>query len=280
MTQVTVKELAQVVDTPVERLLQQMREAGLSHSSADQVVTDNEKQALLAYLKGSHGEKVEEPRKITLQRKTTTTLRVAGSKTVSVEVRKKKTYVKRSPEELEADRLRELAEQQAAEEAARQKAVEEAKKQAAEAASRQAQAPAGAAPAAAPVTPDVEAVAAAPLDDRKKEEVRRVPDRPAPTRDEDERRDSNPFPRAALAVRLDGWRSGDRNTCRWESLGRIACSCRTKRGASESSGSDACRDPADRRWDCRRDWHPSDRTFDVRTEVGGCLVPVIGTLSQ
>lgn len=47
---------------------------GLSHSSADQVVTDNEKQALLAYLKGSHGEKVEEPRKITLQRKTTTTL--------------------------------------------------------------------------------------------------------------------------------------------------------------------------------------------------------------
>ena len=189
MTQVTVKELAQVVDTPVERLLQQMREAGLSHSSADQVVTDNEKQALLAYLKGSHGEKVEEPRKITLQRKTTTTLRVAGSKTVSVEVRKKKTYVKRSPEELEADRLRELAEQQAAEEAARQKAVEEAKKQAAEAASRQAQAPAGAAPVATTVTPVVEAVAAAPLDDRKKEEVRRVPDRPAPTRDEDERRD-------------------------------------------------------------------------------------------
>ena len=41
MTQVTVKELAQVVDTPVERLLQQMREAGLSHTSAEQVVTDN-----------------------------------------------------------------------------------------------------------------------------------------------------------------------------------------------------------------------------------------------
>ncbi|PAV47996.1 translation initiation factor IF-2 [Pseudomonas sp. HAR-UPW-AIA-41] len=186
MTQVTVKELAKVVDTPVERLLQQMREAGLSHSSADQVVTDNEKQALLAYLKGSHGEKVEEPRKITLQRKTTTTLKVAGSKTVSVEVRKKKTYVKRSPEELEAERLRELAEQQAAEEAARQKAVEEAKKQAAEAASRQAQA---AAPVAAEVAPVVEAVAAAPQEERKKDEVRRVPDRPAPTRDDDERRD-------------------------------------------------------------------------------------------
>ena len=73
MTQVTVKELAQVVDTPVERLLQQMREAGLPHSSAEQVVTDNEKQALLAHLKSSHGVKVEEPRKITLQRKTTST---------------------------------------------------------------------------------------------------------------------------------------------------------------------------------------------------------------
>ncbi len=55
MTQVTVKELAQVVDTPVERLLQQMREAGLSHTSAEQVVTDNEKQALLAHLKSSTG---------------------------------------------------------------------------------------------------------------------------------------------------------------------------------------------------------------------------------
>jgi len=47
MTQVTVKELAKVVDTPVERLLQQMREAGLSHNSAEQVVTDSEKQGLL-----------------------------------------------------------------------------------------------------------------------------------------------------------------------------------------------------------------------------------------
>ena len=47
MTQVTVKELAQVVDTPVERLLLQMRDAGLPHTSAEQVVTDSEKQALL-----------------------------------------------------------------------------------------------------------------------------------------------------------------------------------------------------------------------------------------
>ncbi|SOS25493.1 Translation initiation factor IF-2 [Pseudomonas syringae pv. avii] len=97
MTQVTVKELAKVVDTPVERLLQQMREAGLPHTAAEQVVTDNEKQALLTHLKSGHKAKVEEPRKITLQRKTTSTLRVAGSKSISVEVRKKKVFVQRSP---------------------------------------------------------------------------------------------------------------------------------------------------------------------------------------
>jgi len=199
MTQVTVKELAKTVDTPVERLLQQMREAGLPHSSAEQVVTDNEKQALLAHLKGSHGDRLEEPRKITLQRKTTSTLRVAGSKTVSVEVRKKKTYVKRSPDEIEAERQRELEEQRAAEEAARlkaeeearQKAEAEARRQAEEAARRQPdQAPQPAAPAvaagaptAAPVAP---AAAPAAGEERKKEaEVRRPPKR----EEEDERRD-------------------------------------------------------------------------------------------
>ncbi|MBB1517876.1 translation initiation factor IF-2 [Aquipseudomonas guryensis] len=180
MTQVTVKELAQVVDTPVERLLQQMREAGLPHTSAEQVVTDNEKQALLAHLKSSHGEKLEEPRKITLQRKTTTTLKVAGSKTISVEVRKKKTYVKRSPDEIEAEKQRELAEQRAAEEAARLKAEQEAARRAEEETRKQpaaagAVADAVAAPAAAPVIAPVEAVAAIDLAaaERKKEEQRR-----------------------------------------------------------------------------------------------------------
>ena len=207
MTQVTVKELAQVVDTPVERLLLQMREAGLPHTSAEQVVTDNEKQALLAHLKSSHGERLEEPRKITLQRKTTTTLRVAGSKTINVEVRKKKTYVKRSPDEIEAERQRELEEQRAAEEAARLKAEEEARQRADEAARRDAEArakeaaptatvnaapavePAAAAPVAAAATAapatGAAAGAAAAGAERKKEEVRR----PERARDEDDRRD-------------------------------------------------------------------------------------------
>ena len=193
MTQVTVKELAQVVDTPVERLLQQMREAGLPHTSAEQVVTDNEKQALLAYLKSSHGEKLEEPRKITLQRKTTTTLKVAGSKTISVEVRKKKTYVKRSPDEIEAEKQRELEEQRAAEEAARLKAEEEARKQAeAEARKQQdAAALAAVAPAAevAAAASAAEPLSAAVAAERKKEELLRAEkDKPVRT-DDDERRD-------------------------------------------------------------------------------------------
>ncbi|WP_019342080.1 translation initiation factor IF-2 [Stutzerimonas stutzeri] len=195
MTQVTVKELAQVVDTPVERLLQQMREAGLSHTSAEQVVTDNEKQALLAHLKSTHGAKADEPRKITLQRKTTTKLKVGGSKTISVEVRKKKTFVKRSPDEIEAEKQRELEEQRAAEEAARQKAAEEARLQAEEEARRQAEAAKAETPAAASPEP-VAAVAAEPVpatvpvappvDERKKDEPRR-PDKARS--DDDERRD-------------------------------------------------------------------------------------------
>lgn len=175
MTQVTVKELAQVVNTPVERLLQQMSEAGLPHKSADQAVTDSEKQALLAHLKSSHGDsKTEEPRKITLQRKTTSTLRVAGSKTISVEVRKKKTFVKRSAEEIEAEKQRELAEQRAVAEAAKAKADEEAKRRAAEEAKRPAPVAGEAVVETAPVVAVELPVVAAPVaDERKKDEPRR-----------------------------------------------------------------------------------------------------------
>ncbi|CDZ96089.1 translation initiation factor IF-2 [Pseudomonas saudiphocaensis] len=190
MTQVTVKELAQVVDTPVERLLQQMREAGLPHTSAEQVVTDNEKHALLAHLKSSHGAKVDEPRKITLQRKTTTKLKVAGSKTISVEVRKKKTFVKRTPDEIEAEKQRELEAQRAAEEAARLKSEEEARQQAEEEARRKAQAELEARAGSPVVAPapvqeaPVEAVA--PVEERKKEEPRRAEKSRS---DDDERRE-------------------------------------------------------------------------------------------
>ncbi|OYT76479.1 translation initiation factor IF-2, partial [Pseudomonas sp. PGPPP2] len=147
----------------------------------------SEKQSLLTHLKSSHKAKVEEPRKITLQRKTTSTLRVAGSKSISVEVRKKKVFVQRSPEEIEAERKRELDERRAVDNAARQKAEEESKRRAEEEARRQpaaaqtASADAVAAPSA-PVEAVREAapVAAAPApaaDARKREEPRR-PDKP------------------------------------------------------------------------------------------------------
>ena len=102
MAEVTVSELAKVVGVSVDRLLSQMREAGLSHDAADATVSDEEKQKLLAYLKSLHGEKAREPKQITLKRKTVSTLKTgAGRKTVNVEVRKKRTYVKRNPEEQE-----------------------------------------------------------------------------------------------------------------------------------------------------------------------------------
>ena len=104
MAEVTVKQLADEVGTPVERLLQQMQEAGLPQTGPAQAVSDDEKQALLAFLKSAHGDSGSEPRKITLKRKTVSTLKVAGSKTVNVEVRKKRTYVKREPADLEAER--------------------------------------------------------------------------------------------------------------------------------------------------------------------------------
>ena len=134
MTEVTVKELAGIVDTPVERLLQQMQEAGLPQTKADQVVSDQEKQTLLAHLQHNQSNRAE-PRKITLKRKTTTTLRVAGSKTVNVEVRKKKIFVKRAAIELEQERQRQEEARRAEEEAARKKAEEtaEAERKAAEA---------------------------------------------------------------------------------------------------------------------------------------------------
>lgn len=117
MAEVTVSQLAEVVGAPADRLLTQMKQAGLKHTSVDEVVSDEDKQTLLSFLKTSHGESTDAPKKITLKRKTLSTLKTSGSqgrKTVNVEVRKKRTYVKRDPAELlaeaaEAERLAEEA---------------------------------------------------------------------------------------------------------------------------------------------------------------------------
>ncbi|MEM7078926.1 MAG: translation initiation factor IF-2 [Pseudomonadota bacterium] len=141
MAEVTVKQLAETVGASVERLLKQMQDAGLPHKSADEIVTEEQKRTLLDSLKRSHGDTAEAPKKITLKRKSSSTLKAGqgnSGRNVTVEVRRKKTYARRAEEtatpepaaqaeagptqaELEAARIRE--EEQArveAEEVARQ----------------------------------------------------------------------------------------------------------------------------------------------------------------
>ena len=120
MAQVTVEQLAETVGASVDRLLSQMKDAGLPHASADEAVSEEDKQTLLAHLKKSHGERAGAPKKITLKRKSVSTLRAggAGKRTVNVEVRKKRTYVKREDTEstepeadASADAAQEVADQ-------------------------------------------------------------------------------------------------------------------------------------------------------------------------
>jgi translation initiation factor IF-2 len=114
MSEVTVEQFAETIGVPVERLVSQLKDAGVSATAADSVIGDDDKVKLLDYLRHKHGtdkpEATEEagPKKITLKRRTTSELKVGGStnskgKTVTVEVRKKRTYVKRSVVAAEED---------------------------------------------------------------------------------------------------------------------------------------------------------------------------------
>jgi translation initiation factor IF-2 len=101
MADVTVKQLAQVVGIPVERLLNQLQEAGLSFNDDQQTVNEDQKRILLNHLKGSSTRDTSAaPERITLRRKSLTQVTVGhdahSGKTVNIEVRKKKTFVKRS----------------------------------------------------------------------------------------------------------------------------------------------------------------------------------------
>lgn len=101
MADVTVKQLAQVVGIPVERLLNQLQEAGLSFTDDQQTVNEDQKRILLNYLKGSSARDTSTaPERITLKRKSLSQVTVGhdvhSGKTVNIEVRKKKTFVKRS----------------------------------------------------------------------------------------------------------------------------------------------------------------------------------------
>ena len=106
MAEVSIREFAESVNTPVERLLVQLGEAGLPHREADEHLNDTDKEQLLAYLRRMHG-KSDEPAKpgkrLTLKRKQVSELRVAPSpgsttgrkKTVTVEVRKRRTIARK-----------------------------------------------------------------------------------------------------------------------------------------------------------------------------------------
>ncbi|MDZ7736076.1 MAG: translation initiation factor IF-2 associated domain-containing protein [Gammaproteobacteria bacterium] len=109
MPEVKVSQFADVVGISVDRLLEQLNEAGIASKQADDMITDAEKTKLLGYLRHKHGKgEVDlEPKKVTLRRKTVSEIKVpvAGergsrskqrSKTVNVEFRKRRTYVKRS----------------------------------------------------------------------------------------------------------------------------------------------------------------------------------------
>ena len=111
MLDVTVRQFADVVGISVDKLVQQLGQAGIDAKGPDDTISDEEKSTLLSYLRKAHGKdgSSTEPSKITLKRKTVSELKVApersrlrargsapgSAKTVSVEVRKKRTYVKR-----------------------------------------------------------------------------------------------------------------------------------------------------------------------------------------
>ena len=99
MAETTVRELADVVRIPVNRLLAQLGECGLPHTEADQRINDQEKDQLLDHLRRLHGKSGGEtaaPRKIALKRKSVSELKVASSqgrrKTVTVETRRRRSY--------------------------------------------------------------------------------------------------------------------------------------------------------------------------------------------
>lgn len=102
MSQVTISQFAEVVKIPADRLLEQLATAGISKSSVDDEISDDEKMKLLGFLRESHGggKSAGSKRKVTLKKRSTATLKVGGgarsstSRSVNVEVRKKRTITK------------------------------------------------------------------------------------------------------------------------------------------------------------------------------------------
>jgi translation initiation factor IF-2 len=118
MAQVTISQFAEVLKVPVERLITQLDEAGIKVAGADDVISDEAKMELLTHLRRAHGrvEDAASPRKITLRRKSQSEIKLASqqgrSRTVNVEVRRKKTYLNRTVLEEEQRQRQEVLDKQ------------------------------------------------------------------------------------------------------------------------------------------------------------------------
>jgi len=126
MAEVTVSQFAEVLKVPVDRLLVQLDQAGIKVDGPDDRISDDAKLELLTHLRRSHGSGDDgdaAPRKITLKRKTQQELKLASAqgraRTVNVEVRRQRTYIKR-------DVLEEQARQQQDEIDTKRREAEEA----------------------------------------------------------------------------------------------------------------------------------------------------------
>lgn len=175
MSSNTVAQFATELKMPANVLLEQLRSAGVDLKSVDDSVTDSDKAKLLDSLRRAHG--ATEGKKITLTRRQTSEIRQADatgrSRTIQVEVRKKRVFVKRDPSELAQEHAAAVrAEEEAAAAAAEEASVPATAAPAApqepicEAAPVQAQAPAEPAPEAKPVVVEASepAQAAAPVE--------------------------------------------------------------------------------------------------------------------
>lgn len=119
MSKKTVRQLAEIIKIPLDRLLVQLKEAGINASSAEDEISEDEKSQLLAHLRHRHGKATSEgensPSRVVLKRRKVSELKqtsVPGSatKTISVEVRKQKTYIKRTePKDVELGQNDEVA---------------------------------------------------------------------------------------------------------------------------------------------------------------------------
>ncbi len=221
MSDVTIKQLATVLGTPIDKLLTQLAEAGMKFSDPEQVISSTEKVKLLGFLRRTHGkqeatvEEASSPRQITLKRRTVSEITVvpgqrgAIAKTVNVEVRQKRTYVKRSAMEEEAnahvdpereDAIRKLgesqlkreAEENTRNEADRRRQEEEAKVRAAEDARRAATEEEARAKAPVAAETPVEAKPVVAARETTASPTRETPARETPARETDRSRPERP----------------------------------------------------------------------------------------